>query len=622
GTSIIPNFDLAIVPDTLHSAQKSVHQDTRGLEIETPAKHANGTERHVLLSSHVAHHAFHSRDEVGTDTSLAFTKVDFAVFGNVTLDEAGNAEKIPETSCQVQEQDHTWVGIETVPNPIDASAGNFAWTLGVQPEPYLCGGHVNLPGVTRSFYLGTPPGTDLANASYTGCVLIFDRPDSHGFVLPSGSGDPTQVTSDSCSWGFGMNTGDQCLANLQSAALEIAAAATDEQNSTTICISIADSISRTAPASCSRLQQNDIYPYTNHDYKDYDMLDVPLAAVEGMWALPRLHGDTGYQHNTVADWESGGSVAAKSFIHGAHEGITDIFIKTYTGKKTAGAKGVAKGLSTGLVNMTMKTGAVEPGATWQDRSIVTEGTLNMRDLGGLCTSDGRHIIKNRLFRSANLAQITSNDLQTLAQLGIKTVVDLRGPKEALDHPDRLPAGTAIIPSPIIGSDTGDAIHDSTIRTLVLCAGLPETMLNITKVSQYGPYYRMLFLVNSYGTESHTSRLTKYRPFFRALLDLAPDETILVHCTGGRDRTGVGIALWLRALGVSQQDIEADFVASNHALQPDREDPDSTTFLRFQSANVFLQPPANKYYQRVAKELGAPPESIRNAVKLRADLLRR
>jgi len=132
---------------------------------------------------------------------------------------------------------------------------------------------------------------------------------------------------------------------------------------------------------------------------------------------------------------------------------------------------------------------------------------------------------------------------------------------------------------------------------------------------------MLFLVNSYGTESHTSRLTKYRPFFRALLDLAPTENILVHCTGGRDRTGVGIALLLKALGVSQQDIEADFVASNQALQPSRGDPNST-FLRFHAANVFLQPPENRYYQRVTKELGAPPESIRNAVKLRADLLRR
>jgi len=251
-----------------------------------------------------------------------------------------------------------------------------------------------------------------------------------------------------------------------------------------------------------------------------------------------------------------------------------------------------------------------------------EGTLNMRDLGSLRTSDGRHITKGRLFRSANLAQITSDDIRALEQLGIKTVVDLRGPKEALDHPDKIPRGIKIVPSPIIGSDTGDAIDDRTIRTLVTSAGLPETMLNVAKVSQYGPYYRMLFLVNSYGTESHTSRLTKYRPFFRALLDLAPTENILVHCTGGRDRTGVGIALLLKALGVPQQDIEADFVASNQALQPSREDPNSTTFLQFHATNVFLQPSENRYYQRVAKELGAPPESIRNAVKLRADLLRR
>lgn len=87
------------------------------------------------------------------------------------------------------------------------------------------------------------------------------------------------------------------------------------------------------------------------------ILDVPLAAVEGMWALPRLHGDTGYQHSTVTDWKSGGSVAVKSFIHGVHEGMTDIFIKTYTGKQKEGAKGVAKGLSMGFVNLTMKTGA-------------------------------------------------------------------------------------------------------------------------------------------------------------------------------------------------------------------------------------------------------------------------
>ncbi|THY75296.1 hypothetical protein D6C95_10038 [Aureobasidium pullulans] len=277
-------------------------------------------------------------------------------------------------------------------------------------------------------------------------------------------------------------------------------------------------------------------------------------------------------------------------------------------------------LATARLTMIGKQG--RSSATWQDRSVAVEGTLNMRDLGGLPTNDGRRIIENRLFRSANLAQLTKNDVQTLDRLGIRTVVDLRGPKEALDHPDIVPAGTTIVSSPIIGSNTGDEINDTTIQNLVLGAGLPVTMLDVAKVSLHGPYYRMLFLVNSYGTESHTSRLTNYRPFFRALIDLTPDETILVHCTGGRDRTGVGIALLLKALGVSSQEIEADFVASNHALQPDRENSNSTTFLQFQSANVFLQPPTNRYYQQVSEELGASPESIRNAVKLKADLLKR
>jgi protein-tyrosine phosphatase len=239
----------------------------------------------------------------------------------------------------------------------------------------------------------------------------------------------------------------------------------------------------------------------------------------------------------------------------------------------------------------------------------------MRDLGSLGTNDGRYVSKNRLFRNAKLAHITSNDIQTLERLGIKRIVDLRGPKEALDHPDRMPGGTAIISSPIIGSNAGDEIDDTAIRELVLGASLPETVLEVDRVGHHGHYYRMLFLVNNYGTESHTSRLTKYR----ALLDLGPDEAMLVHCIGGRDRTGGGIALLLEAPGVSQQDIEADFVASNQALQSDREDPDLTTFLRFTSANVFLQPPANKNNQRVAEELGAFPESIRDAVILRPNL---
>lgn len=85
------------------------------------------------------------------------------------------------------------------------------------------------------------------------------------------------------------------------------------------------------------------------------LVDVPLAATEGMRALPRLYGDRGYQREAITDWKSGSVVAAKSFASGVTEGVTDIFRLTYTRKRREGAKGVAKGLSMGLVNFAMKT---------------------------------------------------------------------------------------------------------------------------------------------------------------------------------------------------------------------------------------------------------------------------
>lgn len=91
------------------------------------------------------------------------------------------------------------------------------------------------------------------------------------------------------------------------------------------------------------------------------MIDIPLAAAEGMRALPRLYGDDGYEPGAVTNWKNGATIAAKSFTHGVQEGITDVFVKTYMGKKGQGARGVAKGIGEGLLSLTMKTGAAALG---------------------------------------------------------------------------------------------------------------------------------------------------------------------------------------------------------------------------------------------------------------------
>ncbi|KAF5856518.1 UDP-Glycosyltransferase [Aspergillus alliaceus] len=91
------------------------------------------------------------------------------------------------------------------------------------------------------------------------------------------------------------------------------------------------------------------------------LVDLPLAAVEGMRAVPRLYGEEVRVHDPVKDWRSGAVVAWSTFTHGVYEGVTDIFVHTYRGKKEQGALGVAKGLAKGVVSMTVKTGAATVG---------------------------------------------------------------------------------------------------------------------------------------------------------------------------------------------------------------------------------------------------------------------
>lgn len=91
------------------------------------------------------------------------------------------------------------------------------------------------------------------------------------------------------------------------------------------------------------------------------LVDLPLAAVEGMRAVPRIYGDELAAHDKVTDWKSGGVAAWSTFSHGLYEGVTDIFVHMYHGKKEQGAVGEAKGLTKGFVGFTAKTGAATVG---------------------------------------------------------------------------------------------------------------------------------------------------------------------------------------------------------------------------------------------------------------------
>lgn len=158
--------------------------------------------------------------------------------------------------------------------------------------------------------------------------------------------------------------------------------------------------------------------------------------------------------------------------------------------------------------------------------IRLDGALNTRAVAGFRISDGRRIRRGVVYRGSALSYLTDEDRATLQYLDIRTVVDLRGPDEQAKAPDRLPVGAVSVSAPIDPDDPGLLPNPAACRTV-----------------------------------------------FDRLLDVDRKGAILIHCTAGRDRTGIVTAILLRALGVSEQAIEADYLASNVHLRPDREDPD-------------------------------------------------
>lgn len=219
-----------------------------------------------------------------------------------------------------------------------------------------------------------------------------------------------------------------------------------------------------------------------------------------------------------------------------------------------------------------------PGATFAQladsaqRVVRMQGTVNFRDVGGYKTKDGKKVVWGKVFRSADVSHLTDQDLTVLEQKHIHTVIDFRGVKESAAAPDHLLPKTDYLLCPA-GSDS-----------LPGAAQMSEIIKNGN------------FLEKFYGNTQYLG--DRYKPLFQKLLVLPANESIMYHCTGGRDRTGMATALFLYALGVPQQTIEADFTASN----------------------VYLLPMNKRMFRGLQQSTGMDEETIRKALELRPELL--
>jgi protein-tyrosine phosphatase len=181
--------------------------------------------------------------------------------------------------------------------------------------------------------------------------------------------------------------------------------------------------------------------------------------------------------------------------------------------------------------------------------VFIPGTLNLRDIGGYPTLDGRTIKQGQVYRSDQLTDLNRDGLKQMRSLGLKRVYDLRNDKEKQADPYTLnyPNAPQIDRLPVYHeSQDPDFIRHKILSGDVKKGEFEQLMIDT---------YRTLVL--------------DYCPTWAELLKGLADPRYLpalIHCTHGKDRTGFSIALVLLTLGVAQETVMADYMLSNRYLK--------------------------------------------------------
>ena len=179
---------------------------------------------------------------------------------------------------------------------------------------------------------------------------------------------------------------------------------------------------------------------------------------------------------------------------------------------------------------------------------------NFRDYGDYATAAGRRVAPGRLFRSAHQARVSDADLDRLGALGLGVIVDLRRPSERRDQPSKRPAGFSGTVIESGHDDGGEAPHITFLRTADLTPDSGRRFMTDT-------YRRLPF---------EASHLDLFGRYFQALGET--EAPVLIHCAAGKDRTGMLAALTHHLLGVHPDDMVADYLLTNTAVDLDRRAP--------------------------------------------------
>lgn len=168
------------------------------------------------------------------------------------------------------------------------------------------------------------------------------------------------------------------------------------------------------------------------------------------------------------------------------------------------------------------------------RTLPVPGLLNGRDLGGLARHDGTTTPSGVFLRSEVPDLVDPAGWRVLVERGVRSVLDLREPGERAARRSRPPGEVADL------HVAHDGLEHEAFWADYWDAGLGAT-----------PVYYL----------PHVQQLPERTVAVLSAIATAPTGGLLLHCAGGRDRTGIVAAVLLRIAGATDDAIVQDYLAS-------------------------------------------------------------
>ena len=183
--------------------------------------------------------------------------------------------------------------------------------------------------------------------------------------------------------------------------------------------------------------------------------------------------------------------------------------------------------------------------------VPIQNGINFRDLGGIKTSDGRQIRSGMLYRSGEFSRLSDEEKKFLSdELNLHYVLDYRDQLEIDRNPDNLWNNSQYFNIP------ANPLSDEITASLVSD--------DIFVLKKYSP---LDFMIKLYQLLPFNN--LAYKKLISILLN-ANGKPLVQHCAVGKDRTGVGVALTLFALGVSEDVIMQDYLLTEQYLNDYRQ----------------------------------------------------